>query len=68
MSCRRSKALVKSAVGFNPGRGDQVTVANIPFQDMAADGGEGGKFFVVGGADFIDHLEKPAHRCSASSR
>jgi flagellar M-ring protein FliF len=26
-------ALVKSAVGFNAERGDQVTVANIPFQD-----------------------------------
>lgn len=28
-------ALVKSAVGFNSERGDQVTVANIPFQDPA---------------------------------
>lgn len=27
------EALVKSAVGFNAERGDQVTVANIPFQD-----------------------------------
>ena len=27
-------ALVKSAVGFNAERGDQVTVANIPFQDI----------------------------------
>ncbi|GFO53354.1 flagellar M-ring protein [Geomonas sp. Red276] len=32
------EALVKSAVGFNAERGDQVTVANIPFQDT----GEGG--------------------------
>ena len=31
-------ALVKSAVGFNQGRGDQVTVANIPFRDIAAEG------------------------------
>lgn len=31
-------ALVKSAVGFNAGRGDQVTVANIPFQETD-DGG-----------------------------
>ncbi|WP_298272638.1 flagellar basal-body MS-ring/collar protein FliF [Geobacter sp.] len=31
-------ALVKSAVGFNAGRGDQVTVVNIPFQDTG-DGG-----------------------------
>jgi flagellar M-ring protein FliF len=39
---QKIEALVKGAVGFNPGRGDQVTVANIPFQEMAADGGEGG--------------------------
>lgn len=31
-------SLVKSAVGFNAGRGDQVTVVNIPFQDTG-DGG-----------------------------
>lgn len=30
---QKIEALVKSAVGFNPQRGDQVTVANIPFQD-----------------------------------
>jgi len=35
---QKIEGLVKSAVGFNPGRGDQVTVANIPFQDVAADG------------------------------
>lgn len=34
-------ALVKGAVGFNPARGDLVTVVNIPFQDVAADGAEG---------------------------
>jgi flagellar M-ring protein FliF len=38
---QKIEALVKSAVGFNPGRGDQVTVANIPFQEVAADVGEG---------------------------
>jgi flagellar M-ring protein FliF len=27
--------LVKSAVGFNPERGDQLTVQNIPFQDTS---------------------------------
>jgi flagellar M-ring protein FliF len=30
---QKIEALVKGAVGFNPERGDQVTVANIPFQD-----------------------------------
>ena len=35
---QKIEGLVKSAVGFNPGRGDQVTVANIPFQDVAAEG------------------------------
>jgi flagellar M-ring protein FliF len=39
---QKIEALVKGAVGFNPTRGDQVTVANIPFQEAAADGGEGG--------------------------
>ena len=39
---QKIEALVKGAVGFNPGRGDQVTVANIPFQEVAADGAEGG--------------------------
>jgi len=32
------EALVKGAVGFNAERGDQVTVANIPFQDTAEAG------------------------------
>lgn len=32
---QKIEALVKSAVGFNPERGDQLTVQNIPFQDMA---------------------------------
>ena len=35
-------ALVKSAVGFNQGRGDQVTVANIPFRDVATEGDDSG--------------------------
>lgn len=30
---QKIEALVKSAVGFNTERGDQVTVANIPFQE-----------------------------------
>ena len=30
---QKIEALVKGAVGFNAERGDQVTVANIPFQD-----------------------------------
>lgn len=36
---QKIEALVKSAVGFNAERGDQVTVANIPFQEsgMAED-------------------------------
>ncbi|OGU05460.1 MAG: flagellar M-ring protein FliF [Geobacteraceae bacterium GWC2_58_44] len=34
------EALVKSAVGFNAERGDQVTVANIPFQETAEGGVE----------------------------
>lgn len=29
------ESLVKSAVGFNPQRGDQVTVVNIPFEGVA---------------------------------
>jgi len=32
---QKIESLVKSAVGFNSERGDQVTVANIPFQDAA---------------------------------
>jgi len=39
---QKIEALVKSAVGFNPTRGDQVTVANIPFQEVATEGGEVG--------------------------
>jgi flagellar M-ring protein FliF len=39
---QKIESLVKGAVGFNSGRGDQVTVANIPFQEVADDGGEGG--------------------------
>lgn len=41
---QKIEALVKSAVGFNTDRGDQVTVANIPFQeteDAASSAGEG---------------------------
>jgi flagellar M-ring protein FliF len=41
---QKIEALVKSAVGFNTERGDQVTVANIPFQeteDAASQAGEG---------------------------
>ncbi|CAG0993019.1 Flagellar M-ring protein [Geobacteraceae bacterium] len=39
-------ALVKSAVGFNTGRGDQVTVVNIPFQDTGEAGtDEGGQWW-----------------------
>jgi flagellar M-ring protein FliF len=34
---QKIEALVKSAVGFDAARGDQVTVANIPFQDVAAE-------------------------------
>ena len=30
---QKIEALIKSAVGYNTERGDQVTVANIPFQD-----------------------------------
>ncbi|HBA87745.1 MAG TPA: flagellar M-ring protein FliF [Geobacter sp.] len=37
---QKIEALVKSAVGFNTERGDQVTVANIPFQETAEAGGE----------------------------
>ena len=33
---QKIEALVKGAVGFNQSRGDQVTVANIPFQEVAA--------------------------------
>lgn len=40
---QKIESLAKSAVGFNSERGDQVTVANIPFQDapgMEEGGGE----------------------------
>ncbi len=35
---QKIEALVKSAVGFNADRGDQVTVANIPFQEVGEAG------------------------------
>lgn len=35
---QKIEALVKSAVGFNVERGDQVTVANIPFQETEESG------------------------------
>lgn len=35
---QKIEALVKSSVGFNSERGDQVTVANIPFQDTGDTG------------------------------
>lgn len=38
---QKIEGLVKSAVGFNAERGDQVTVANIPFQESVEE--EGGK-------------------------
>jgi flagellar M-ring protein FliF len=31
---QKIEALVKSAIGFNPDRGDQLSVQNIPFQDL----------------------------------
>jgi len=37
---QKIEALVKSAVGFNAERGDQVTVANIPFQETGEGGAE----------------------------
>jgi flagellar M-ring protein FliF len=37
---QKIESLAKSAVGFNIERGDQVTVANIPFQDSADAGME----------------------------
>jgi len=39
------EALVKSAVGFNAERGDQVTVANIPFQETGDGAPEAAKWF-----------------------
>jgi flagellar M-ring protein FliF len=35
---QKIESLVKSSVGFNQARGDQVTVANIPFQDTGEQG------------------------------
>jgi flagellar M-ring protein FliF len=35
---QKIEALVKSAVGFDAARGDQVTVANIPFQEVSPEG------------------------------
>jgi flagellar M-ring protein FliF len=37
---QKIEALVKSSVGFNAARGDQVTVANIPFQDSPQQGND----------------------------
>jgi flagellar M-ring protein FliF len=37
---QKIEALVKSAVGYNVERGDQLTVANISFQDTAEDAAE----------------------------
>jgi flagellar M-ring protein FliF len=42
---QKIEALVKSAVGFNAERGDQVTVANIPFQETADGGAEPERWF-----------------------
>jgi flagellar M-ring protein FliF len=39
-------ALVKSSVGYNAARGDQVTVANIPFQDSPQTGTDSGGSFI----------------------
>ncbi len=41
---QKIEALVKSSVGFNAARGDQVTVANIPFQDVSGEAGDTGGF------------------------
>lgn len=37
---QKIESLVKSAVGFNAERGDQLTVANVPFQDSMQDSEE----------------------------
>lgn len=37
---QKIESLAKSAVGFNSERGDQITVANIPFQDSADAGAD----------------------------
>lgn len=36
---QKIEALVKGAVGFNPERGDQISIQNIPFQDPGEFGG-----------------------------
>jgi flagellar M-ring protein FliF len=38
---QKIEALVKGAIGFNAARGDLVTVVNIPFQEVAAEGADG---------------------------
>ncbi|UFS72326.1 flagellar M-ring protein FliF [Geomonas sp. RF6] len=42
---QKIEALVKSAVGFNTERGDQVTVANIPFQETGESALEAEKWY-----------------------
>lgn len=42
---QKIEALVKSAVGFNAERGDQVTVANIPFQETGEGAPEAGRWW-----------------------
>ena len=42
---QKIEALVKSAVGFNAERGDQVTVANIPFQETGEGQPEAAKWW-----------------------
>ncbi len=42
---QKLEALVKSAVGFNAERGDQVTVANIPFRDTGEEASESVKWW-----------------------
>ena len=42
---QKIEALVKSAVGFNAERGDQVTVANIPFQETGEGAPEAEKWY-----------------------
>jgi flagellar M-ring protein FliF len=52
---QKIEALVKSAVGYNAERGDQVTVANIPFQETGEGGPEAEPFY---NAPFIQALIK----------
>jgi flagellar M-ring protein FliF len=42
---QKIEALVKSAVGFNAERGDQVTVANIPFQETGEGAPDAAKWY-----------------------